>query len=454
MRPLLHPFVVVVTLGCSNTFVGSQDVLSADRFDGNEEGGTVDAVDARADGADPDAFDAADAAPDVGLDLLDAMDDRPDAGPDSSPPDRMDVTDDRGDVDVRDGEAAVDASDEVRPPDADCPRDPPSGPPADVGQSCGAGRAPAEHCREVAFCGGAYRMGSTEAWDVTSLTAEGRSLPMRACDVHEAVARGGYVDAYEVTVARYRVWVNAGFPRPRSGDHYFNGLVWDTAFNRDLVIPDRATMDDRVPGVMSADAMCTWSATPGVNDALPINCVPVAAAVAFCWWEGKHLITEVGWEYLATNRGTTPTPFGPVPPAEGVCSRGDVGGYTGQCPRRMLPMAIGTHPDGATRDPAGIHDMWGGVQEWVFGLASPYAPYFPSMPLCARDAPRSVDGASDFFREVMQRGPAWFQNATEFAYFYHAATRAGRAGLSEPKGRSPTSVRVGFRCARWLPEPR
>jgi len=95
------------------------------------------------------------------------------------------------------------------------------------------------------------------------------------------------------------------------------------------------------------------------------------------------------------------------------------------------------------------------MQEWVIGLASPYAHYFPVMPFGSRDAPRSIDGAPEgFFREVMQRGPAWFQNATEFAYFYHAATRAGGAGLSEPKGQSPTSVRAGFRCARWLPEPR
>jgi len=430
---------MLVAIGCSNTFVSTQDGASSDHVEGAAD--LADTADDRFDGTgDADAAD----------------------GPVDAAPDRMDAVVDRHDASVADADAlqaevAVDVTSEevTEPTDADCPRDPPTGPPPEVGRSCGAGRAPAEHCREVAFCGGAYRMGSTEAWDVTSIAAEGHNLQMRVCDLHDAVARGGYVDAYEVSVARYRAWVSAGFPHPRSGERYFNGLMWDNAFNRDLVVPNRATMDDRVPGVMSTDAMCTWGGTPGVNDELPINCVPVMAAVAFCWWEGKHLITEIGWEYLATNRGTTPTPFGPIPAADAVCSRGDVGGYTGQCPRLVLPMRIGTHPEGVTRSPAGIHDLWGGMQEWVIGLASPYAQYFPAMPFCSFNAPRSIDGASEGSRrEVMQRGPAWFQNATEFAYFYHAATRASMIGLPLPKGRNPTSVRVGFRCARWLPEPR
>jgi len=458
---------MLMVMGCSNTFVGSEDVTSPDRIDGRgdpaDTDAPVDAVDDRADTMSADGLDAVDEPLDGARDRMEAADDRPDA----TVPDRMDVMVDRADAAATDAdalevEAAVDATGEeiASPGDADCPRDPPAGPPPEVGRSCGAGRAPAEHCREVAFCGGPYRMGSTEAWDVTSVAAEGRNLQMRVCDLHDAVARGGYVDAYEVSVARYRAWVNAGFPHPRAGESFFNGLQWMSQFDRDLVIPNRATMDDRVPGVVSTDAMCTWSGTPGVNDDLPISCVPVMAAIAFCWWESKHLITEIGWEYLATNRGTTPTPFGAIPAADAVCSRGDVGGYTGQCPRTAMPTRIGTHPGGATRNPAGVHDLWGGMQEWVIGLASPYSQYFPAMPFCSRDAPRSVDGAFEVSGgslargEVMQRGPAWFQNATEFAYFYHSATRAGVAGVPIPKGRNPTSVRVGFRCARWLPEPR
>jgi len=425
---------VLALLGCSTTAGGTQDALTPDRVE-----------------AAADAFDAADAAPDR-VDVSEV--DQRDAALDEAP--APDAPDADASTDVPTEEAST-------APDADCPRDPPSGPPAGVGQSCGEGRAPSAHCREVAFCGGTYRMGSTEAWDVFIPRTDGRNQQMRSCDVHEAVARGGYVDAYEVTVARYRAWLNAGFPHPRSGERYFGGLQWMTQFNDALVIPNRSTARDRVPGVAATDAMCTWSATPGVNDDLPINCVPVMAAIAFCWWDSKHLITEIGWEYLATNRGTTPTPFGAIPAADAVCSRGDVGGYTGQCARNPLPMRIGTHPEGATRDPAGIHDLWGGMQEWVLGLRSPYALWFapPDSPFCSRDAPRSVDGEFEVVGgslsgggDILQRGPAWFQSATEFAYFYHAATRAGTSGQTSPMEGGPSSVRTGFRCARWLPEPR
>lgn len=444
MKAALRCVLTVALLGCSNTTGGVQDVVATDPVEMEEVVFDV-------------AEDFADAAPDR-RDATEA--DRRDATADEVPtPDADAPAADALDADVATDGPTEEAS---TPPDADCPRDPPTGPPAGVGQSCGAGRAPAEHCREVAFCGGAYRMGSTEAWDVFIPDSDGRNQQMRTCDVHEAVARGGYVDAYEVTVARYRAWVNAGFPHPRAGERFFGGLQWMSQFDLALVVPNRSTAADRVPGVMSTDAMCTWSATPGVNDDLPINCVPAMAAVAFCWWESKHLITEIGWEYLATNRGTTPTPFGAIPAADAVCSRGDVGGYTGQCARNPLPMRIGTHPDGATRDPAGIHDLWGGMQEWVIGLRSPYAEWAPppDPPFCTRNAPRSVDGAFEVTGgflsggELMQRGPAWLQSATEFAYFYHAASRAGRPGQPIFMEGGPSSVRTGFRCARWLPEPR
>lgn len=323
---------------------------------------------------------------------LDRMPDRPDVFDRALPPRDvydagvvMDIVDVPG---VVDSDSVQDVPEEMRPdivdvamerPDGpDCPRDPPSGPPLGVGRSCGDGGAPAWQCREVPYCGGRYTMGSTDAWEVYINPNPGMgtrvNLRMRTCDVHEAVVRGGYVDAYEVTVARFRAWVNAGMPRPANGEPYFSGLRWDDGFNEQLQVPTQATAEERVPGMTTSNAMCTWSPTPGVNDDLPINCLTVMSAFVFCWWDGKHIATEIAWEYLATNRGTTPTPFGMVLPDSRGCAYGDVGSGAGICPRRMLPSAVNTHPTGATRDPAGIHDLWGGVQEFVVGLNSPYAP--------------------------------------------------------------------------------
>jgi formylglycine-generating enzyme required for sulfatase activity len=363
--------------------------------------------------------------------------------------DASDVTDTPGE-DVEDGSDVG----------MECPRDPASGPPPDTGRSCNSSGAPSWQCREVAYCGGRYRMGALDALDVF-IPDDNRSLPMRSCDLHDAVVRGGYADAYEVTVARYRAWVNAGMPHPRHGENFFNGLLWDDAFNEQLVLPDRATADERVSGVSTTDAMCTWNAPSGSGDDLPVNCVTTMAAVAFCWWDGKHLATEIAWEYLATNSGTTPTPFGSVVRDNLGCPYGDVGGYAGACPRNALPQRVGSHPMGATRTPAGIHDLWGGVQEVVIGLRSPYSPLNrpPGPTACVRNAETSIDGrfsvTGGFLAdgEFLLRGAAWFQSALEHGYFAVSATRAGLPG-GRPKLIPRRSVRQGIRCMRWLPEPR
>lgn len=363
----------------------------------------------------------------------------------------------------------VDALDtpDVSPLDVSCELDPPTGPPIGVGRSCGSGGAPEWQCQEVPFCGGTYTMGSTGAWEVWidpgGASPMSFNMRMRSCDVHEAVARSGYVDAYEVTVARFRTWVVAGMPHPSDGERFFAGLRWYADLNKQLAPPTEATSEERVPGVEIRDSMCTFSMTPGANDNLPVNCVTFAAAMAFCWWDGKHAATEVSWEYLATNRGTTATPFGdPVDDARG-CAFGDVGVGAGLCAHEDLPAAVGSHPMGDTRAVHGIHDLWGGVQEWVIGPSSPYSEIaivvgrVPDTTRCLRPAATSVEGSKVMDGPLLgngvfrQRGAAWMQSLTEHRYFSDVRTRAGD---NDSRGLYSRSVRAGIRCMRWVPEPR
>ncbi|MFO0562842.1 MAG: SUMF1/EgtB/PvdO family nonheme iron enzyme [Polyangiales bacterium] len=80
-----------------------------------------------------------------------------------------------------------------------------------------------------------------------------------------------FMDRYEVTVARWRAAMARGF-RPQ-----FNS--WN-----------------------ASDA-CT-ARTPGADPDLPINCVSVEDARAFCQWDGgRDLPTEAQFEFAATGRG-------------------------------------------------------------------------------------------------------------------------------------------------------
>ena len=175
-------------------------------------------------------------------------------------------------------------------------------------RSCsGASGAPANHCDRVHFCGGTFRMGNTEAWGST-WAALGSYALQRTCDVHTVTVFDGWVDAHEVTVARYRAYLRAGHPQPAVGEWFSSNHRWVER------ISDRA-FDPHYSRQISGfepfgPASCTYQDQPGDHDELPINCMNFDVMAAFCWWEGGHLITEETWEYLATNRGRTAAPMG------------------------------------------------------------------------------------------------------------------------------------------------
>lgn len=208
----------------------------------------------------------------------------------------------------------------------------------------------------VAIAGGAFVLGGDELGVGLPGAQIAPSYPPRA-----AVVTSFAIDREEVTVARMRAAVKAGFVAT-------------------------ALQDNTGPlGTSSTDplASCTYRATPDPadpeRDALPVTCVGFATARAFCKHEGGDLPTEAQWEYAAavsSRRQKTRYPWGnSAPDCEGVVfARFDApsSGATG-CHDRGFgfgPRGAATADQDVTVD--GVRGLAGTASEWVRGVPLPF----------------------------------------------------------------------------------
>jgi len=125
-----------------------------------------------------------------------------------------------------------------------------------------------------------------------------------------------YMDLYEVTVAQYRLCVEA-----------------------------------EICAEPPSASLCNWY--ENVVDTHPINCMYWEDARAYCEWAGLRLPTEAEWEKAARGTDSRTYPWG----EDLDRSKANYGGGA------MRTVEVGSHPEGVS--PYGLHDMAGNVWEWV-----------------------------------------------------------------------------------------
>ncbi len=247
------------------------------------------------------------------------------------------------------------------------------------------------------------------------------------------------LDRYDVTVGRFRKFVNAwnggaGYlPPAGSGKHAHlnSGRGLALAVGSGVMYePGWVASDDSNVAPTATNLSCmtgypTWTQAVGGNEQYPIDCVTWAEAYAFCIWDGGFLPSESEWEYAAAGGNQQREyPWGSSNPGTGdayavySCHYTGLGGGCGIAP-------VGTSEQGVARwDQL---DLAGNLNEWVLDFHGSY----PNP--CVDCA--FVTGAPLLGR--VYRGGDFYYGAADLVPPY-------RDG-SDPNQRQATT---GFRCAR------
>ena len=213
------------------------------------------------------------------------------------------------------------------------------------------------------------------------------------------------LDKYEVTLGRFRAFINAGMgtqagpPVLGAGAHAnISGSGWDPSWNTSLVANKAAL----ISAVKSGPTMyVTWTDMPGLNENRPISVITWYEAMAFCAWDGGYLPTEAEWNYAAAGGDQQrvfpwPTPAGALLPLDGVhASYNDgtscVGDGMPGCAMTDL-VEVGTKPAGDAR--WGQSDLAGNVAEWTLDSFAPYASACTDCADLTAASPRVIRGGN------------------------------------------------------------
>jgi formylglycine-generating enzyme required for sulfatase activity len=320
------------------------------------------------------------------------------------------------------------ADDDAR--DAGAPAD--DAPPADAAQFS---RGSSVSCQAGLLCGLPGSRGSCcEALPVPEgVVLMGRSLegvdqfPVpnpEELPEHPLTVPAFSLDRYEVTVGRYRAFLDAwGVARPAEGDGANPAVPasgWQSAWNDELA----QTRVDAMRGLHCDGGNESWTDAPGPNEERPMGCITWYEAFAFCIWDGGRLATEAEWERAAAGGDENRVyPWGNTEPD---CMR--IAPWH-QCSTMSDAFApVGSHPTGRGR--WGHDDFAGSAGEWTldywgyYRAPIPLAGLTPEYPV---GNPRTLRGLS----------------------FYGGMgdMRAADRGSGRPGDRY---VRFGVRCAHDL----
>jgi formylglycine-generating enzyme required for sulfatase activity len=239
------------------------------------------------------------------------------------------------------------------------------------------------------------------------------------------------LDKYEVTVARFRNFVDAGGGTQMSPPNAQTG--WDNAWNTNLAL-DTFHLRTALAQDSGASGQCvgfrTWT---NAVTSLPMNCVNWYEAFAFCVWDGGYLPSEAEWNYAAAG-GTEQLTYpwgGPLTPNHASYGNDDnmncygSGGTLHTCTVMDL-LPVGSLPKGNGK--WGHSDLAGNVAEWMFDFAGSY-------PNPCVDCVNLTPGAAHIVR-----GGGFVQGAF---YVRTTARNPLGSGLSDQR-----YFQTGIRCAR------
>jgi formylglycine-generating enzyme required for sulfatase activity len=287
-----------------------------------------------------------------------------------------------------------------------------------------------------------------------SLAVAGGTFYRGTDTANPATIAGFRLDKYEVTVGRFRkfvdAWIGGWRPSVGSGKHaHLNGGAglantaggnepgWDASWTAYVGAASSDAVTPAGPGASTKaawDAMLscssgyqTWTSAAGANEKRPQNCLSWYDFHAFCIWDGGFLTSEAEWEYVAAGGGEERAyPWGATAPGSNasLAVYGCLLNGSGTCSGSANIALVGSATSGASK--WGHLDLAGNIWEWVLdGYAASYS------------SPCANCTNLPFGTNRVVRGGSFFGNASFLA--------SARRDIQFPASRDN---RFGGRCAR------
>lgn len=241
-----------------------------------------------------------------------------------------------------------------------------------------------------------------------------------------ATVTGFALDRFEVTVGRFRRFVDAGYgtrvhpPSPAAGAH---PSLPESGWNLDWDWYLPANSAALRAQVACSEGSSIWTDTAAAAEYAPMNCLDWYVSFAFCAWDGGRLPTEAEWNYAAAGGDEQRAyPWGQAQPDSEHASYACLADGSPECSLADF-VTVGSLPAGNAR--WGHADLAGGIYEWMLDS---FAEFSTPCNNCAT----LIDGA-----ERVLRGGAFSSGAGVLRNTWRQKSR-----------QETSSSNVGVRCAR------